>query len=272
MSEYELPLVFFTVFTQWGIGGVLALTLYQLNAGRKAEPVLSHQQIKYTALGLWLVEVLGSSLSMAHLGSPFEAYRVVLGLGHSWLSREAVLFIVLNGGMLLWLLACWFRPQNKALQSALGLVITALGIVAILSSAQIYAQMALHPLWHTPFTQVAFLGTPLLLGFTTLGIVLNACGLNVSRLIRGGMLAGIVMVLVALAGRYQIDGASTLGVLLWWQICGSILIAAAMFTLLRTRVHLSPTLAIVAGAMIVSGEVVGRMLFYNNVMSQFPWC
>ncbi len=67
MNEYELPLVFFTVLCQWGIGGVIALTLYRLRPTSQ----MSVKQLKYLVLGLWLVEVVGSSLSLLHLGSPF---------------------------------------------------------------------------------------------------------------------------------------------------------------------------------------------------------
>lgn len=271
MSEYELPLVFFTVLSQWGIGGVLALSLYRIGISHSGEAGLSLQQIRHIALALWLIELVGSSLSLAHLGSPSGAYRAVLGLSHSWLSREAIAFVLLNGCMLLWLLACWLRPQQTALCTTLGLVSAAVGTLAILASAQIYYQMANHPLWHTPFTQLAFLGTSLLLGFTTLGIVLNRCDLSAPRLVRYGILLGILLTIGALAGRYQIAGASASGALLWWQIFGSILVSIALFTLLRSRMRLSPAAALLAGAAVVSGELVGRMLFYSNVMGQYPW-
>jgi len=34
---------------------------------------------------------------------------------------------------------------------------------------------------------------------------------------------------------------------------------------------LAPSMAVIAGVSLVSGEIVGRMLFYHNVMGQFPW-
>lgn len=268
MSEYELPLVLFTVLGQWGIGGVLALTLYQLTTAPSAVDGLSHQQITTTALGLWLITVIGSSLSLAHLGSPLGAYRALLGLGHSWLSREALAFVLLNGCLLLWLLACWLRPQQRTLTIGLGLLSTALGAIAILASAQIYYQMASHPLWHTPFTQLAFLATSLLLGFASVGMVLSGYGHAVPRIIRYGMLLGTLLALGALAGRYQIVGASTQGILLWWQLLASILVAAALLMLLRGGLRLSPTSALLAGIILLSGELAGRMLFYSNVMGQ----
>ncbi|CAI0938043.1 hypothetical protein [Serratia fonticola] len=51
MNEYELPLVFFTVLCQWGIGGIIALTHYRLRPNSQ----MSVGQLKYLVLGLWLV-------------------------------------------------------------------------------------------------------------------------------------------------------------------------------------------------------------------------
>lgn len=267
MNEYELPLVFFTVLCQWGIGGIIALTLYRLRPASQ----MSVGQLKYLVLGLWLVEVVGSSLSLLHLGSPLGAYRAVLGLPHSWLSREVIAFIVVNISLFLLLAACWLRPQKTAWITALGGVTSVLGIAAILVSAQIYYQMVSHPLWHTPLTQLAFLSTALLLGFATLGIYLSCCGLPVTRTVRYGLLAGCLFLLATLMGRYQIAGASAQGIMLWWQLVGSMVVGSMLFAALNRRTRLPPSIAVIVGGALVSGEIVGRMLFYHNVMGQFPW-
>lgn len=267
MNEYELPLVFFTVLCQWGIGGVIALSFYHLRPASQ----MSADRLKYLVSGLWLVEVVGSSLSLLHLGSPFGAYRAVLGLPHSWLSREVIAFILVNISLFLLLATCWLRAQKRAWFITLGIVTSVLGIAAILISAQIYYQMASHPLWHTPLTQLAFLSTAILLGFATLGIYLSYCGLPVPQTVRFGLLAGCLLLLATLIGRYQIAGASAQGIMLWWQLVGSLLVGAVLFAALSLRTRLAPPMAVIAGVALVSGEIVGRMLFYHNVMGQFPW-
>ncbi len=271
MNDYELPLVFFTVLCQWGIGGIIALTLYRLRPVRAGETGMTANQLKYLVLGLWGVEVVGSLLSILHLGQPFGAYRAVLGLPHSWLSREVIAFVLVNISLFLLLAVCWLRPQKTSWLTGLGAVTSVLGIAAILISAQIYYQMVSHPLWHTPLTQLAFLSTALLLGFSTLGIYLNRCGLAVPATVRYAILAACLLLMATLAGRYQIAGASARGIMLWWQLIGSVLVGAVLFALLSLRTRLGPTLAVAAGLALVSGEIVGRMLFYHNVMSQFPW-
>jgi DMSO reductase anchor subunit len=271
MNDYELPLVFFTVLCQWGIGGIIALTLYSLRPIRAGERQMSLSQLKFLVSGLWLIVVIGSLLSMLHLGQPFGAYRAVLGLAHSWLSREVVAFILLNLSLFLLLAVCWLRPQNVFWFRGLGVVTSLLGIAAVIISAQIYYQMVSHPLWHTPLTPLAFLSTTLLLGFSTLGIVLSRCGVVVPATVRYGILIGCLLLLATLFGRYQIAGANAHGIMLWWQLIGSILVGAVLFVLLSLRASLTSSHALMAGAALVSGEIAGRMLFYHNVMSQFPW-
>lgn len=52
--------------------------------------MLSTKALRTTIALIWLIEVVGSSMSMGHLGDPLGAYRSVLGIAHSWLSREAI--------------------------------------------------------------------------------------------------------------------------------------------------------------------------------------
>ena len=80
-----------------------------------------------------------------------------------------------------------------------------------------------------------------------------------------------LLLLATLVGRYQIAGASAQGIMLWWQLVGSMLVGGVLFAVLSQRTRLVPSMAVIAGVALVSGEIVGRMLFYHNVMGQFPW-
>ena len=171
IKHMELPLVFFTVMSQWGIGAVFALTIYQMKASK--ENLLSGSALRRVVLLIWLIEVVGSSMSMGHLGVPLEAYRSVLGLGHSWLSREAVTFVLLNGVVTLWALSCWLSPQVNVRNQLLGWLSAIGGVAAIFVTAQVYYQMIAHPLWHTPATQIAFIGSAIVLGFSLVTLLIN---------------------------------------------------------------------------------------------------
>ena len=73
MEHFELPLVFFTVLTQWGIGALLAVVMGQ----QRVVPVFAPQVVKRVALFVWLVTVIGSLASIAHLGAPMGAPRAL---------------------------------------------------------------------------------------------------------------------------------------------------------------------------------------------------
>lgn len=71
-------LIFLLVFTQIGLGLLICSQLSALNS-----------QL-FSALGLAFY-LAGLIASIAHLGQPFRAWRIFLGLRRSWLSREALL-------------------------------------------------------------------------------------------------------------------------------------------------------------------------------------
>lgn len=265
MEQFELPLVFFTVLTQWGIGALLAVIAGQ----QRATPVFSRHTVKRVALFVWLITVLGSLASIAHLGAPLGAPRALYGLAHSWLSREVVAFFVLNALTTLWLLLVWINANDKRV-TLVGVAAVAVGIIAILVSSQVYYQMILHPLWHSAATQIAFIGCAMLLGFISIAVFANLWGCEVARRLQVGVIAGIVLVACGLVWRYRITGADAASPLLWWQLLASIVTGAALFTLLRHG-KLSPWARVLAITLIFTGEIAGRMLFYSNVMSGAPW-
>lgn len=261
MEHYELPLVFFTVFAQWGIGGVLALTLCQHFGTKK----FSAMQYRTLASWFWVITVLGSFASLAHLGSPEGAYRSLFGLGNSWLSREVVMFIALNGVMFCWLVLCWFKPEHHAVV-LLGGITALVGLISILVTSQVYHQMVLHPLWSSVATPVSFLATAILLGFMSVAVAFGYWRNPTPILCKSGIFIGILLSAGALLIRFQVPGADAASPLFWWQLFASI--GVAVWGISRLNVGVS---AYAWGAVILTGELAGRMLFYSNVMSGAPW-
>lgn len=261
MEHYELPLVFFTVFVQWGIGGVLALTLCQLLSVEKFSPI----HYRTLALLFWVITVAGSLASLTHLGSPEGAYRSLNGLPSSWLSREVVACIALNGVMFCWVMWCRFRPAQRGV-TLLGGVTALMGLGTILVTSQVYNQMPLHPLWHSVATPVAFLGTAVLSGCMSVAVALSYWRKPASNVCNTGIVVGIILSAGALCLRYQIPGADASSPLLWWQLFASVCVAVWGVS------HLNGGLrSWVWVALIITGELAGRMLFYSNVMSGAPW-
>ncbi|HGN9370497.1 TPA: dimethyl sulfoxide reductase anchor subunit family protein [Citrobacter pasteurii] len=261
MEHYELPLVFFTVFAQWGVGGVLALTLCQSFSTTK----FSANQYRMLALLFWSITVLGSLASLAHLGTPTGAYRALAGLGISWLSREVVMFIALNTMIFCWMGLCWFKPQHWAV-NPLGGMTALIGLASILVTSQVYYQMTLHPLWSSIATPVGFLATAILLGFISVAAAFGYWHNSSSTLCKAGAIIGILLSAGALWIRFQVPGSDASSPLFWWQLFASI--GVAVWCISRRNVGVS---AYVWGAVILTGELAGRMLFYSNVMSGAPW-
>ena len=77
--------------------------------------------------------ILGGILSMAHLGKKLRAWRAILNIRKSWLSREIVAYSLFVPSASLWL----FFPQ----QNELGLLATIFGLLTLVSIDNIYRQL-----------------------------------------------------------------------------------------------------------------------------------
>ncbi len=160
------PLVLMLVLTQlsvgafgWGIG------LEYLVGEHLAESVRTVQAVMALLFGL-----LALSASVLHLGRPQYAFRAVLGLRHSWLSREIVMFGVFAA------LACLYAgalvvPNRLSLSAgtigwlARGVVVA--GMAAVYCSVMIYASVR-REFWDFSRTAVRFTLTTVSLGLATL--------------------------------------------------------------------------------------------------------
>jgi Fe-S-cluster-containing dehydrogenase component/DMSO reductase anchor subunit len=123
----EHPLTFMLVLTQASVGAFLLLPFLPLSFIPVGSAVA-------TAVGL-----VGLSLAILHLGRPLYAYRVILGLGHSWLSREAVVLGLFAQLALLTTVLAW-KPffGGPALLKTLLVATGAVGLFGVYCSAMIY--------------------------------------------------------------------------------------------------------------------------------------
>ncbi|MBK5072359.1 dimethyl sulfoxide reductase anchor subunit [Budviciaceae bacterium CWB-B4] len=288
MSEYELPLVFFTVLCQWAVGSIIAIT-----ALMTVQPVWLNEEtrfnrLRYMALVILAINIVGSFLSLLHLGSPLGAYRAILGLGHSWLSREVVAFFLLNGVVFIWAVVMFRFNRSRALVKSASFVASLAGIAAILVSAQVYYQMASHPMWHSLVTHLSFIATALLLGFVTISLMVavyhyrqQAQQSKIPGLMLTGILLGVLLMLCVvlwyshgLNGQGQMVGSAiaVLGSgLMGWLIFGGLITGTGVATYLYKQSSVSMAKATLLMLVVLSAAVCGRMLFYSGVMSQSPW-
>ena len=143
----EFPLVLFTLLGQMAAG----IAIFSLFSG----PLSLAVRILLGAL----IGLAGLS-SFLHLGAPWNAWRAVVHLKKSWLSREILVFGLFSGS---WLF-CLFLPGMGKLPLALT------GIGLVYSMAQVYRLRAM-PAWDTNRTTLAFAVSAVVLGSLGLGIV-----------------------------------------------------------------------------------------------------
>jgi Fe-S-cluster-containing dehydrogenase component/DMSO reductase anchor subunit len=162
------PLVVMLVLTQLSVGAFIAWLLI--------EPFLSDAQIKdirpLHAVSSLSFGLLALGASSFHLGRPQYAFRAVLGLRHSWLSREIVAFGLFAGLAAAYSLSVIlqeylnisFRHANVV--KGLGWSVAISGILALFCSTMIYV-FTRRECWSMTRVGIRFLLTSAVLGVAT---------------------------------------------------------------------------------------------------------
>ena len=189
-SHGHLPLVFMLVFTQMSVGAFFVeQVIYSYLAWFRAETATSMRPLHLAAaLGL---AALGLGVSVLHLGRPLYAFRALLGLRTSWLSREILAFGIFAAaatsysGFVFWEL--FNRSAPGVWQGVLGGCASATGMLAIFCSVMVYVDTR-RPCWSFPLTGSKFFLTALVLGIpTALLILLVSAGTDGQVSISGAM-------------------------------------------------------------------------------------
>lgn len=244
----HLPLVVMLVLSQGAIGTFVALVL----AGDHV-PAGVRRDVATAALGVLMA---GLTASLAHLGQPLKAWRVVLGLRTSWMSREILAFNALAGAATAWVAALWLVPWAAPF---VGPLLVAASVVALHCSAMLYDATG-RTFWCWRRAMGAFAGTAAMLGATALQCVAPSMGLG----------TGIVLVvLVAYAGDLALvargagDEALRRSARLMrgplWRVTAVRFAGAALALVV---LPLAPALAL---ALLVVAELCGRVLFFGAV-------
>lgn len=153
------PLVVMLVLTQLAVGTFAATQLVGLGSGAAI------------ALGLGLIAI---GASLFHLGRPHLAFRAVLGLRRSWLSREIVAF----GGFAGLAALAAIAPSTW-----IGGAAVAAGALGVLCSTMVYAATQ-RATWRIDVTAATFALTTAILGLATTRVIAIAVGVDVAWLPR----------------------------------------------------------------------------------------
>ncbi len=238
----ELPLVAFTLLTQMAVGmSVTGLAFSRLPVG--------------AMLTMGLLLVAGGLISFLHLGNKRNAWRAVIHLRKSWLSREVVLTGLFG--------AAWAVIAGEELLGHHYITpwpMAVLGLALVYGMSRVYLLRAV-PGWNTWRTPVAFLLSTLALGLVALRLFFPIMGWAYGVAV--ALVLGLELVLAITSRPTTGRPAGVLrAVLLGAGILGAVLIAA------------SPAagwgwLAPVVFSLVLAEEGLGRWLFYG-MRTPFP--
>ena len=156
------PLVVMLVLTQLSVGGFLVEF-----ATRLSGPGIESRLHLALSLGLGCV---GLAASLLHLGRPLLAYRAILGLRHSWLSREVLAFGVFAKLATVFVAAEIFAPGwvagRPTLRLGLLAAVVVSGLCGVGCSVMVYHAVR-RPFWRASIGGVKFAGTTVVLGLAT---------------------------------------------------------------------------------------------------------
>lgn len=172
----HLALVLMLVLTQLSVGAFVVGQA--LVSGPWADPrLLSAIRPAYAIAGL-VIGLVGMSAAVFHLGRPRYAFRALLGLRTSWLSREILAFGVFAAFALCSAAVVWLakgQPTLVPLADKLGLMTAISGVVGVLCSVMIYVKTQ-RPCWSAHRTASKFFLTCGVLGLpVALLVSLMAC-------------------------------------------------------------------------------------------------
>ncbi|HEY5947967.1 MAG TPA: DmsC/YnfH family molybdoenzyme membrane anchor subunit [Kofleriaceae bacterium] len=256
-SHHHVPLVVMLVLTQLSVGAFVV-----------GDVLGRHLLQPAHAIAALTVGLAALAASIFHLGRPLYAFRAVLGLRTSWMSREIVAF----GGFAV--LAMSYAAVSitglgtAAFAEWLGYAVAAIGLVGIACSVLIY-HVTRRAWWTASITGFKFFMTAALLGVaSTLVLVPADVAAKLSQLVVAAAvikLLGELTVLVHLHDKRYTEQRRTavllVGDLRRWSVAriAALLLGGVLLPLVG-----QPSLAraIASLALLLIGELLERMLFF----------
>jgi Fe-S-cluster-containing dehydrogenase component/DMSO reductase anchor subunit len=157
------PLAVALVLTQAATGVVLADAV--LRVARSSSPAA------LSLIGVVLA-LVGIAASVFHLGRPLYAYRALIGIRHSWLSREVLAFGVFAALGVAHASAVFGYPSVATMTACLA---SMAALAALTCSVMVY-HVVRRPFWHAGISAPKFLGTVALAALAASLIVNPASG------------------------------------------------------------------------------------------------
>jgi Fe-S-cluster-containing dehydrogenase component/DMSO reductase anchor subunit len=167
------PLIVMLVLTQLSVGAFIVG--FVLDRFLQQSSVEAFQRLHATtALCFGLLALAASTM---HLGRPQYAFRALIGLRHSWLSREILAFGAFAGAACLFAMACWFAPGSSFIP-ILEWSVVVTGLLGVFCSVMIYVFTG-REFWKFGPSATKFLLTSAVLGISATCVSIVAFGLFV---------------------------------------------------------------------------------------------
>ncbi|HYF78549.1 MAG TPA: DmsC/YnfH family molybdoenzyme membrane anchor subunit [Symbiobacteriaceae bacterium] len=276
MNIHDLPLIIYTLCLQSAVGIYVVSRMMAWTQTEKAQ----RMRFMWLVGGLGVAGVIASTL---HMGYPWNAALTMTNLGTSWLSREIVLTVSFG---VAWLISLVFERQEAGkveTRNGWAILTSLIGLGLVFVMSMIYRSTAF-PAWEHGSTTVGFYATAGLIGTAVVfaGNCRKKAGeepKGLSALVIGGLaMLALQMVAVASNGVYLgsagPEAAETAALLagpyavFYWARVILVVAGAAIVMPLAWRrwaqqkVTSLPGLAGALVALVVVGELVGRVLFY----------
>lgn len=298
---HELPLVIFTICAQMSAGSFVVLGLIHL-FGARVDPEVMDRVSDPALYALGPLLVLGLAASTLHLGSPLRAINSLRHVGESWLSNEiaaGLAFLVLGAAFAV---AQWRRWLTPRLRQVLAVLAAAAGLFLVYCISRVYSLRTV-PAWDTEHTAMRFFATAFLLGgFAVAATLVLASALRhrdgvddpaetrlIERTVRwigigalvvlGVKYVGYPLYLASLGTAQDPAARESLGLLtdtyggfgvaqLLLVFAGVAILGVFLLRVARRPVpaRVLTTVAVTAFALVLAGEVIGRMLFYASMV------
>lgn len=165
-SHAHPPLVVMLVLTQLAAGVALGQAVLHL-----LQPDLVDATRAVATVATASVGVIAMGASTLHLGRPLHAWRAVLGIGHSWLSREIVAFSAFGAlaGALAVARVTWGATVLGG--AASDVFLAGVGLTAVAVSAMVYAACGKR-WWRLSWTLARFFATTITTGAAASAVLL----------------------------------------------------------------------------------------------------
>jgi Fe-S-cluster-containing dehydrogenase component/DMSO reductase anchor subunit len=168
-SHAHRPLVFMLVMTQLSVGAFVMEALGSRWLPAEAAALLgSRHALLGVAIGLAAL-----AASVLHLGRPAYAFRALLGLRTSWMSREILAFGIFAPLAILYASSFWVLPHlAPERRDALGAAVAGVGLLGVACSVLIY-HVTRRAWWTAASAGFKFGMTTVLMGAATANLTLS---------------------------------------------------------------------------------------------------